>query len=129
MTRTGSPNEGLQETDGVTERGLVTWSWAVGGWAGVHAGMAVLAFVMGAQLNLVTLASRVLGVVTVGGWATAAVASWRFRQSFRMRTGILAAIASVLAGVSLAIVGDASSGAIVDAAAHSLAGLGFAAML
>src|SRR6266436_4906857 len=102
----------------VSDRNLRSWSWATGGWAGVHAGLAILALLMGARLNLATPTLRMLGALTLGAWATSATASWAFRRSFRMKTGFVAAGASLVSGVMVAIVGDAGSGAILDGIAH-----------
>ncbi len=112
-----------------TERDLVRWSWAVGGWAGVHAALAIIALAMGMQLNVTTFVGRVLALIMVAAWATASIGAWRFRQSFRLSMGFLASGASLMAGITLPIVGAAASGAVVDGVAHGLAGVGFAAAL
>jgi hypothetical protein len=128
MTRTGLAVAANAEPDAV-EANLRSWSWATGGWAGVHAGLAILALPMGAHLNLATPTLRVLGPLVVAAWATAATASCAFRRSFRMRSGLVAAGASLVAGALLPIVAGPGSGAIVDGVAHGLAGVGFAAAL
>jgi hypothetical protein len=111
------------------ERDLVRGSWAVGGWAGAHAALALGALVLGVPLNPRTLTLRAAALLTVAAWGTAAIASWRFRRSFRMSTGFLAAGASLVAGVTLPFVGDANRGAVVDGLAHALAGGVFALLL
>ena len=116
-------------SDGVSEADLVNWSWAVGGWAGVHAALAVAALLMGAQLNVNTVPLRIVASITVTAWATAAIASWRFRRVFHLKAGLIAAGASLMAGATLPVVGDASAGALVDGATHVLAGVGFALVL
>ena len=107
------------------EGNLRGWSWAMGGWAGVHAGLTILAVIDGAQLNLATPALRALGALVLGAWATAATASWVFRRSFRLRPGLVAAGASLVAGLILPVVGGWRGGAFLDGVAHCVAGVGF----
>jgi hypothetical protein len=123
---------GLAEPPGpgdTLERDLVRGSWAVGGWAGAHAALALGALILGVPLNPPTLTLRMAALLTIAAWTTAAIAAWKFRRSFRMRTGFLAAGASLLAGVTLPLAGDANRGAVVDGLAHALAGGAFATLL
>jgi hypothetical protein len=101
-------------SDGRLEADLVHWSWAVGGWAGIHAGLAAAALLMGAQPGVNTLPLRIAACVTVAAWATAAIAAWRFRGVCQLKTGLIAASASFIAGATLPFVGDASAGALVE---------------
>ncbi len=128
MSQTGLAEPPNEEPDAV-ERNLRSWSWATGGWAGFHAGLAILAVLMGERLNLETPTLRVLGAVTIGAWATAAIASWAFRRSFRSQSGFVAAGASLVAGITLPFVGEAAGGALLDGVLHLVAGVGFATAL
>src|SRR5258708_22370856 len=96
MTRAGLSEAASAEPDAV-EANLRSWSWAAGGWSGFHAGVAILAVLMGERVNLPTPTSRLLGSLVVAAWATAAAASWAFRRSLRMRHGLVAAGASLVA--------------------------------
>jgi hypothetical protein len=113
-------------SDGTSEADLVNWSWAVGGWAGVNAALATAALLMGAQLNVNTLPLRIVASITVAAWAMAAIAAWRFRKVFQLKTGLIGAGASIVAGATLPFVGEAGAGALVDGAIHVVAGVGFA---
>jgi hypothetical protein len=110
------------------ERSLRSWSWATGGWTGAHAIVAIVALVAGVQFNLGTPTLVVLGILTVGTWATAAFAALVFRRTFRLGPGLVSALASVLAGLMILVAG-VGPGAVVDGAAHAVAGVGFAVAL
>jgi hypothetical protein len=70
-------------------------------------------------------------LVLVGAWATTAIASWQLRRSLRARVGIVAAIASMVAGLMMltAAVGYRSVEAGADGIGHLAAGIGLARAL
>ena len=122
-----SPSHGSEAPDVVAvERHLRGWSWATGGWAALHAlgGMFVVA--SGGLSAVPSVALRLVVLVLVGAWATTAIASWQFRRSFRASLGMIAAVASMIAGVMMltAAVGFASLEASVDGIGHLVAGIG-----
>jgi len=125
-----SPSHGSEAPDlGAVERGLRGWSWATGGWAALHAlaGMFVVAS-GGLSAAAPSVALRLVVLALVGAWATTAIASWQFRRSFRASVGMIAAVASMIAGVMMltAAVGFASLEGSVDGIVHLVAGIGLA---
>jgi hypothetical protein len=110
------------------ERDLRGWSWATGGWAAFHALGGLFVVASGGLSGVPSGALRLVILVLVGAWATTAIASWQFRRSFRAKVGMIAAVASILAGITMlaSAVGFASLEASVDGIGHLVAGIGLA---
>ena len=110
------------------ERDLRGWSWATGGWAALHA-IGGLLLIASERLSAVpSLPFRLVVLVLVGAWSTTAIASWQFRRSFRARAGVIAAVASMIAGIMMLAAGLGYAGveASVDGIGHLVAGIGLA---
>ena len=122
-----SPSHPSEAHDLVTvERDLRGWSWATGGWAAFHALGGLFVVASGGLSAVPSVALRLVVFVLVGAWATTAIASWQFRRSFRARVGVIAAAASMIAGIMMlaAAVGFGSLEASVDGIGHLAAGIG-----
>jgi len=110
------------------ERDLRGWSWATGGWASLHALGGILILMTGSLSQVPSLSLRLVILVVIASWATTGIASWQFRRSFRAEVGVIAAVASMIAGLVLlvAAVGLSSFSGAADGIAHLGAGVGLA---
>jgi cation transport ATPase len=110
------------------ERDLRGWSWATGGWASLHVLGGILVVMTGALSQVPSKSLRLMILVVIASWATTAITSWQFRRSFRADFGVIAAVASMIAGLVLlgAAVSLSSLEGAADGIAHLGAGVGLA---
>ena len=114
---------------GALERDLRGWIWAAGGWSALHALGGIFLIGTGGLSRLGSITKQLVVVSIIIAFATAAAASWLFSRSFRARTGLVAAGASLFAGamlVTAAIVVRADLWALGEGVAHTAAGVGMA---
>jgi hypothetical protein len=112
------------------ERDLRRWSWATGGWAGLHALGGILVVMTGELSQVPSISLRLVILVVIASWATTATASWQFCRSFRAGVGVMAAAASMIGGIVLLVaavaVGLSGLEGAADGLAHFGAGIGLA---
>jgi hypothetical protein len=111
------------------ERELRSLSWATGGWATLHAVGGLVLIVTGELAELPSLGLRLLVFLAIAAWTTAAIASWLFRRSLRARTGLIAAAASIVAGVVMGLIAFGDLAGTADSIVHLAAGAGMARAL